>query len=172
MAEQSRIVRLPLNKIGSINKINKAFTKLEQEFQHEPIAEEIAEVLNLQTSIVNESLYSSNFHISMDAPLKDDDKNDNNLYDVFISNETATPDNSLITSSLKMEIERTLSTLNDREAEILRYYFGLNGMSAHSLEEIGDELDLTRERVRQVKEKAIRKLQNIQRNKLLKSYLA
>lgn len=172
LAEQSRIVRLPLNKIGSINKINKAFTKLEQEFQREPLAEEIANVLNLHTSVVNESINCSNFHISMDAPLKDDDKNENNLYDVLIFNEIATPDNSLIDSSLKMEIERTLSTLNDREAEILRYYFGLNGMNAHTLEEIGQALDLTRERVRQVKEKALKKLQNIHRNKLLKSYLA
>jgi RNA polymerase primary sigma factor len=172
LAEQSRIVRLPLNKIGSINKINKAFTKLEQEFQREPMPEEIAEMLHLHTSIVDESLNSSNFHISMDAPLKDDDMNENNLYDVLISNETETPDNSLLNKSLKMEIERTLSTLNDREAEVLRYYFGLNGMSALTLEEIGIALDLTRERVRQVKEKAIRKLQNIHRNKLLKSYLA
>lgn len=172
LAEQSRIVRLPLNKIGSINKINKAFTKLEQEFQREPMAEEIAEVLNLHTSIVDESINSSNFHVSMDAPLKDDDKNENNLYDILISNDNATPDTSLIDNSLKVEIERTLSTLNDREAEILRYYFGLNGMNAHTLEEIGKELDLTRERVRQVKEKALKKLQNIHRNKLLKSYLA
>jgi RNA polymerase primary sigma factor len=172
LAEQSRIVRLPLNKIGSINKINKAFTKLEQEFQREPMAEEIASVLNLHTSVVDESLNCSNFHISMDAPLKDDDKNENNLYDVLIFNEIATPDNSLINSSLKMEVERTLSTLNDREAEILRYYFGLNGVNALTLEEIGQALDLTRERVRQVKEKAIKKLQNIHRNKLLKSYLA
>ncbi len=172
LAEQSRIVRLPLNKIGSINKINKAFTKMEQEFQREPMPEEIAEVLNLQISLVDESLNSSGYHISMDAPLKDDDKNENNLYDVFISNETPTPDNKLIDSSLKVEIERTLSTLNNREAEILRYYFGLNGMTAHTLEEIGKELDLTRERVRQVKEKALKKLQNIHQNKLLKSYLA
>jgi RNA polymerase primary sigma factor len=108
----------------------------------------------------------------MDAPLKDDDMNENNLYDVIISNDTSTPDNLLLDNSLKMEIERTLSTLNDREAEILRYYFGLNGMNAHTLEEIGKALDLTRERVRQVKEKALKKLQNIHRNKLLKSYLA
>jgi len=172
LAEQSRIVRLPLNKIGSINKINKAFTKLEQEFQREPMAEEIAEVLNLHPSIVDESLNSTNFHISMDAPLKDDDTNENNLYDVMITNETGPPDVSLIDNSLKVEIERTLSTLNDREAEILRYYYGLNGMNAHTLEEIGKELDLTRERVRQVKEKALKKLQNIHRNRLLKSYLA
>lgn len=172
LAEQSRIVRLPLNKIGSINKINKAFAKLEQEFQREPLPDEIAEVLKLQISIVDESLNSSNYHISMDAPIKEDDKNDNNMYDVLISNETPSPDNSLIDNSLRVEIERTLSTLNDREAEILRYYFGLNGLSAHTLEEIGKELDLTRERVRQVKEKALKKLQNIHRNKLLKSYLA
>ena len=172
LAEQSRIVRLPLNKIGSINKINKAFTKLEQDFQREPMPEEIAEMLNLHTSVVDESLNSTNFHVSMDAPLKDDEQTENNLYDVLIINETPNPDISLIDHSLKVEIERTLSTLNEREAEILRYYYGLNGMNAHTLEEIGKELDLTRERVRQVKEKALKKLQNIQRNRLLKSYLA
>lgn len=172
LAEQSRIVRLPLNKIGSINKINRVFTQLEQEFQREPMAEEIAEMLNLHPSTVDESLNSNNFHVSMDAPLKDDEKAENNLYDVIIANEVPNPDGTLISTSLKVEIERTLSTLNQREAEILRYYYGLNGMNAHTLEEIGKELDLTRERVRQVKEKALKKLQNIQRNKLLKSYLA
>lgn len=172
LAEQSRIVRLPLNKIGSINKINKAFTQLEQEFQREPMPEEIAEVLNLHPSIVDESLNSSNFHVSMDAPLKEDEKSENNLYDILITNETPTPDVMLLDNSLKVEIERTLSTLNEREAEILRFYYGLNGMKAHTLEEIGKELDLTRERVRQVKEKALKKLQNIHRNRLLKSYLA
>ncbi len=172
LAEQSRIVRLPLNKIGSINKVNKAFTKLEQEFQREPMPDEIAKVLNLHISAVEESINSANYHISMDAPLRDDDRSENNLYDVLVSNENAIPDMSLIDTSLKVEIERTLSTLNDREAEILRYYFGLNGKSAHTLEEIGKELDLTRERVRQVKEKALKKLKNIQRNKLLKPYLA
>lgn len=172
LAEQSRIVRLPLNKIGSINKINKAFTQLEQEFQREPMPEEIAEVLNLHPSIIDESLNSSNFHVSMDAPLKDDEKSENNLYDILITNETPTPDVMLLDNSLKVEIERTLSTLNEREAEILRFYYGLNGKKAHTLEEIGKELDLTRERVRQVKEKALKKLQNIHRNRLLKSYLA
>lgn len=172
LAEQSRIVRLPLNKIGSINKINKAFTQLEQEFQREPMPEEIAEILNLHPSTVDESLNSNNFHVSMDAPLKDDEKAENNMYDVMITNETPNPDGKLITTSLKVEIERTLSTLNEREAEILRYYYGLNGMNSHTLEEIGKELDLTRERVRQVKEKALKKLQNMQRNRLLKSYLA
>jgi RNA polymerase primary sigma factor len=145
---------------------------LEQEFQREPMAEEIAEMLNLHPSTVDESLNSNNFHVSMDAPLKDDEKAENNLYDVIIANEVPNPDGTLISTSLKVEIERTLSTLNQREAEILRYYYGLNGMNAHTLEEIGKELDLTRERVRQVKEKALKKLQNIQRNKLLKSYLA
>ena len=172
LAEQSRIVRLPLNKIGSINKINRAFTKLEQDFQREPMAEEIAEILNLHPSIVDESLNSTNFHISMDAPLKDDERSENNMYDVLTTNETPTPDVMLLDNSLKVEIERTLSTLNDREAEILRYYYGLNGMNSHTLEEIGKELDLTRERVRQVKEKALKKLQNIHRNRLLKSYLS
>ena len=172
LAEQSRIVRLPLNKIGSMNKISKTFTQLEQEFQREPMAEEVAEILNLHPSIVDESLNSTNFHISMDAPLKDEERSENNLYDVMSINEVPNPDISLLNVSLKVEIERTLSTLNQREAEILRYYYGLNGLNAHTLEEIGKELDLTRERVRQVKEKALKKLQNIQRSKLLKSYLA
>lgn len=171
LAEQARIVRLPLNKIGSINKINKTFVKLEQDFQREPTSEEIAEILDLHPKIVEQSLNASTFHVSMDAPLKDDESTENNLYDVLINDETPSPDTTLLDSSLKIEIERLLSTLNDREAEILRYYFGLNGMQGHTLEEIGKELDLTRERVRQIKEKAIKKLKNIYRNRLLRTYL-
>ena len=171
LAEQARIVRLPLNKIGSINKINRTFVKLEQDFQREPTHEEIADMLELHPKLVEQSLNTSTFHVSMDAPLKDDDSTDNNLYDVFISNESPSPDNMLIDSSLKIEIERLLSTLNEREAEVLRYYFGLSGIQAHTLEEIGQALDLTRERVRQIKEKAIKKLKNIYKNRLLKSYL-
>jgi RNA polymerase primary sigma factor len=171
LAEQARIVRLPLNKIGSINKINKTFIKLEQDFQREPTPEEIAEILDLHPKMVEQSLNSTSYHISMDAPLKEDDSSENNLYDVFTNDDTPSPDGDLIDSSLKIEIERLLSTLNEREAEILRYYYGLNGMQGHTLEEIGKELDLTRERVRQIKEKAIKKLKNIYRNRLLKTFL-
>jgi RNA polymerase primary sigma factor len=172
LAEQSRIVRLPLNKIGSINKINKVFTKLEQDFQREPMADEIAEILDLHHIFVEEALNSTNFHVSMDAPLSDDDNIENDLYDIMTINETPDPDSSLIDTSLKREIERTLGTLKDREAEILRYTFGLNGMPTHTLEEIGKKLDITHERVRQIKEKALKKLKNVRRSRLLKPYLA
>jgi RNA polymerase primary sigma factor len=171
LAEQSRIVRLPLNKLGTINKINKAFIKLEQDFQREPTPEEIAEMLDIQKLFVEEALNSSNYEVSMDAPLRDDNNNDdNNLYDV-IANQTPDPDSSLMDLSLKREIERSLGTLKDREAEILRYTFGLNGMPTHTLEEISKKLDITHERVRQIKEKALKKLKNIRRSRLLKQYL-
>jgi len=172
LAEQSRIVRLPLNKIGSISKISKAFIKLEQDFQREPASEEIADLLTIHNVIVEEALSSTNFHISMDAPLIDDENSGNNLYDVMTINETPDPDSSLIDHSLKREIERTLGTLKDREAEILRYTYGLNGLPTQTLEEIGKKFDITHERVRQIKEKALKKLQNVRRSKLLKPYLA
>jgi len=173
LAEQSRIVRLPLNKIGSINKINKAFVQLEQDFQREPTANEIAEMLDLHHIFVEEALNSTNFHISMDAPLTDNDDNpENDLYDVLTINETPDPDNSLIDISLKRDIERTLGTLKAREADILRYTFGLNGSPTHTLEEIGKKLEITHERVRQIKEKALKKLKNTRRSRLLKPYLA
>jgi RNA polymerase primary sigma factor len=169
LAEQARIVRLPLNKIGSINKINKAFSKLEQEFQREPTVEEIAEIMEMRTDLVEDSMNSSSVHVSMDAPLREEEAN--NMYDVMMNEDSPDPDESLINNSLRQEIERSLATLGDREAEILRYYFGLNGYQQHTLEEIGDEFGLTRERVRQIKEKAIKKLKNQYRNRLLKSYL-
>jgi RNA polymerase primary sigma factor len=169
LAEQARIVRLPLNKIGSINKINKAFNKLEQQFQREPTVEEMANLLETRPEMVEDAMAFSSIHISMDAPLRDDDAND--MYDVLLNNDSPSPDNELIDSSLRKEIERSLSTLGDREADILRYYFGLNGSQPHTLEEIGDEFGLTRERVRQIKEKAIKKLKNQYRNRLLKAYL-
>ncbi|MBN2773506.1 MAG: RNA polymerase sigma factor RpoD/SigA, partial [Prolixibacteraceae bacterium] len=124
LAEQARIVRLPLNKIGSINKINKTFSKLEQEYQREPTVDEIAEILETSPELIEDSLNVSSLHVSMDAPLKDEDGN--NMYDVMLNNDSPSPDNSLISGSLKKEIERSLSTLGEREAEILRYYFGLN----------------------------------------------
>ncbi|MBN1819653.1 MAG: sigma-70 family RNA polymerase sigma factor [Prolixibacteraceae bacterium] len=169
LAEQARIVRLPLNKIGSINKINKTFSKLEQEYQREPTVDEVAEILETSPELIEDSLNVSSLHVSMDAPLKDEDGN--NMYDVMLNNDSPSPDNSLISGSLKKEIERSLSTLGEREAEILRYYFGLNNNQPHTLEEIGDEFGLTRERVRQIKEKAIKKLKNQYRNRLLKAYL-
>ena len=169
LAEQARIVRLPLNKIGSISKINKTFTLLEQEFQREPTNEEMAEILNTSTELIEDSLSISNTHMSMDAPVGDDESN--NLYDILLNNDSPSPDDELNTGSLRKEIERSLATLGEREADILRYYFGLNGYPPYTLEEIGDEYGLTTERVRQIKEKAIKKLKNQYRNRLLRSYL-
>ncbi len=169
IAEQSRIVRLPLNKIGSISKINQAFTKLEQDFQREPVPEEIADLLKLQIKIVTETMESSNFHVSTDAPMREGDEN--TLYDTLINRESPSPDFSLINSSLKIEIERILRTLSEREAEILRYHFGLIGDHPMSIEEIAVLLKLTRERVRQIKDLALTKLRNLQINHLLRSFL-
>ncbi|HZJ73517.1 MAG TPA: RNA polymerase sigma factor RpoD/SigA [Perlabentimonas sp.] len=169
LAEQSRIVKLPLNKIGSINKVNRAFTKLEQKFEREPSIEELAEVLELAPKDIKEALKSSSKHISMDAPISPDEEG--NMYDILLINETPAPDRGLLNDSLRKEIERALATLTPREASIIRLYFGLNGKHQHTLEEIGEELDLTRERVRQIKEKAIKKLKQITRSKVLKSYL-
>ncbi|NLB26775.1 MAG: sigma-70 family RNA polymerase sigma factor [Bacteroidales bacterium] len=169
LAEQSRIVRLPLNKIGSINKINKAVNKLEQEFQREPTIEELAELMEAKPDLIENTMNFSNIHVSMDAPLRDEELN--NMYDIMLNEDSPSPDTELIDSSLRKEIERSLSTLSQREADIIRYYFGLNNYQPHTLEEIGDEFGLTRERVRQIKEKAIKKLKNHYRNRLLKTYL-
>jgi RNA polymerase primary sigma factor len=172
LAEQARIVRLPLNKISTINKINKTFIQLEQDYQREPTAKEISEILNIQHIFVEETLNSKNHHVSMDAPIAEEEYSENNLYDLLTTNEIPDPDSSLIDSSLKREIERTLGTLKEREAEILRYTFGLNGFPTHTLEEIGKRLDITHERVRQIKEKALKKLKKLHRSKLLKPFLA
>ncbi len=169
LAEQSRIVRLPLNKIGTINKINKAFGQLEQELEREPNAQEIADLLGLPLEEVKESLKNSNRHISMDAPLVQGEESD--MYEVLGNDEADMPESNLLRDSLKREIERTISTLTDREAEVIRYYFGLNGMQPHTLEEIGEKLELTRERARQIKEKALRRLKHLSRSKNLKNYL-
>ncbi len=169
LAEQARIVRLPLNKIGSINKINKALSRLEQEFEREPIAEEIAKTLEMQPEDVKKALMSSNRHVSMDAPLQQGEEG--SMYEVLSNKDTPLPDKLLMNDSLRKEIERTLTTLAQREADILRMYFGLNGTPPHTLEEIGERFDLTRERVRQIKEKAIRKLKQTSRCKNLKTYL-
>ena len=169
LAEQSRIVRLPLNKIGSINKINKTYAKLEQEFEREPNAEEIAEALDITEAEVKESMKNAGRHVSMDAPLVQDE--DNNMYDVLKSDEVITPETELLYESLRKEIDRAITTLSPREADVVRLYFGLNGSHPMTLEEIGEKFDLTRERVRQIKEKAIRRLKHTSRSKILKSYL-
>ncbi len=169
LAEQSRIVRLPLNKIGSINKINKAFAALEQEHERAPSAEEISEKLEMSEDDVKESLRNSGRHVSMDAPLVEGE--DSNLYDVLRSGESPNPDKELLDDSLRTEIERALATLTPREADVIRLYFGLSGNHPMTLEEIGETFDLTRERVRQIKEKAIRRLKHTSRSKILKTYL-
>ena len=169
LAEQSRIVRLPLNKIGSINKINKTFAFLEQAHEREPSAEEIAKELDMTVNDVKESLKNSGRHVSMDAPLVEGE--DSNLYDVLNSGESPNPDRSLLHESLKTERERALETLTPREADVVRLYFGLGEQHAMTLEEIGETFDLTRERVRQIKEKAIRRLKHTSRSKILKTYL-
>lgn len=168
LAEQSRIVRLPLNKIGSINKINKAYAKLEQEFEREPNSDEIAGLLEISENEVKESMRNSGRHVSMDAPLVQDE--DNNMYDVLRSDDSPTPETELLYESLRKEIERAVATLTPREADVVRLYFGLNGEHPLTLEEIGERFDLTRERVRQIKEKAIRRLKHTSRSKILKTY--
>lgn len=169
LAEQSRIVRLPLNKIGSINKINKKYAELEQLNERAPSAEEIAQELDMTEEDVKESLKNSGRHISMDAPLVEGE--DSNLYDVLKSGESPNPDRELMNESLRIEIERALQNLTPREADVIRLYFGLGGQHAMTLEEIGETFDLTRERVRQIKEKAIRRLKHTSRSKILKTYL-
>ncbi|MDG1053800.1 MAG: sigma-70 family RNA polymerase sigma factor [Flavobacteriaceae bacterium] len=169
LAEQSRIVRLPLNKIGSINKINKTYAFLEQAHERAPSAEEIAKELDMTVNDVKESLKNSGRHVSMDAPLVEGE--DSNLYDVLNSGESPNPDRILLHESLKTEIERALETLTPREADVVRLYFGLGDQHAMTLEEIGETFDLTRERVRQIKEKAIRRLKHTSRSKILKTYL-
>lgn len=169
LAEQSRIVRLPLNKIGSINKINKTYAFLEQAHERNPSAEEIAKELDMTINDVKESLKNSGRHLSMDAPLVEGE--DSNLYDVLNSGESPNPDGILLHESLKTEIERALETLTPREADVIHLYFGLGEEHAMTLEEIGETFDLTRERVRQIKEKAIRRLKHTSRSKVLKTYL-
>ena len=169
LAEQSRIVRLPLNKIGSINKINKMYAFLEQANERVPSAEEIAKELDMTVSDVKESMKNSGRHVSMDAPLVEGE--DSNLYDVLRSGESPNPDRNLLHESLRTEIERALETLTPREEDVVRLYFGLGEKHAMTLEEIGETFDLTRERVRQIKEKAIRRLKHTSRSRILKTYL-
>ncbi len=168
LAEQSRIVRLPLNQVGSLNKINKAFSKFEQEFERTPSPDELADILELPKEKVSDTLRVSGRHVSVDAPFSDGEEN--NLLDILINNDSPNADKSLLNESLGKEIERSLSTLTERERDIVKYFFGI-GVQDMTLEEIGDRLGLTRERVRQIKEKAIRRLRHNSRSKLLKSYL-
>jgi len=170
LAEQSRIVRLPLNKIGAINKINKVYAKLEQQLEREPTAAEVAVVMDLLPHEIFETLKNNGKHISMDAPLSTSDDT-GSMYDVIEEKDSLSPDKELLDDSLRQEIERSLSTLMPREADVIRLYFGLTGKQPLTLEEIGDKFDLTRERVRQIKEKAVRRLKHTSRSKLLKSYL-
>ena len=169
LAEQSRIVRLPLNKIGSINKINKTYAFLEQAHERIPSAEEIAKELDMTINDVKESMKNSGRHVSMDAPLVEGE--DSNLYDVLRSGESPNPDRALLHESLRTEITRALQTLTPREADVISLYFGLGDQHPMTLEEIGETFDLTRERVRQIKEKAIRRLKHTSRSKILKTYL-
>lgn len=169
LAEQARIVRLPVNKIGSLNRIGRAFSRLEQEFEREPSSLEIAEMLEMAPEEVKESLKTSGRTVSMDAPISSEE--DNNMYDLMQSTDTPSPDKNLINESLAFEIERALSTLSPREARVLKLYFGINMKHPFTLEEIGEELDLTRERVRQIKEKAIKRIQYTTRCRILKTYL-
>jgi RNA polymerase primary sigma factor len=168
LAEQSRIVRLPLNQVGSLNKINKAFNKFEQEYERTPTPEELADTLELPKEKVTDTLRVSGRHVSVDAPFQDGDEN--SLLDILINSDSPKADNKLISESLMKEIERALSTLTDRERDIVRFFFGINCQEM-TLEEIGEQFSLTRERVRQIKEKAIRRLRHTSRSKLLKPYL-
>ena len=169
LAEQSRIVRLPLNQVGSLNKINKAFSKFEQENERRPSPEELAEVLDIPVDKITDTMKVSGRHISVDAPFVEGE--DNSLLDVMINDDSPNADRVLINESLSKEIERVLAfTLSDRERDIVKKFFGI-GVTEMTLEEIGDEFGLTRERVRQIKEKAIRKLRPNAKSKLLKGFL-
>ncbi|HIR34088.1 MAG TPA: sigma-70 family RNA polymerase sigma factor [Candidatus Coprenecus merdigallinarum] len=168
LAEQSRIVRLPLNQVGSLNKINKVLAKFEQENERTPSPDELAEILEIPRDKIADTLRVSGRHVSVDAPFVDGE--DNNLLDVLVNNDSPNADRGLVNESLNKEIERALSTLTERERDIVKDFFGI-GTQEMTLEEIGEKFGLTRERVRQIKEKAIRRLRHSNRSKLLKSYL-
>jgi RNA polymerase primary sigma factor len=171
LAEQARIVRLPLNKIGSINKINRAYSELEQQYERPPTADELAEHLECSVEDVRQSLANSGRHISMDAPLIEGEESSSSMYDVLPNDALASPDENVMLESLQQDIERSLLSLSGRESDVVRLFYGLNGKTALSLEEIGQRFDLTRERVRQIKEKAIRRLKHTSRCRSLKTYL-
>lgn len=169
LAEQSRIVRLPLNRVGALNKIGKKFSELEQSYEREPSASELAQELDMTLFEVADTLKISGRHISVDAPFAQGE--DNRLLDVIQDDRQPNPDMTLMTESLKVEVRRALATLSEREAEVIRLYFGLDREHSLTLEEIGEKFNLTRERVRQIKEKAIRRLRHASRSKQLRSYL-
>jgi RNA polymerase primary sigma factor len=169
IAEHARIVRLPLNKIGTINRINKTYSAFEQLYQREPNPDEIAEILDVSLTEITESIKNAGKHVSMDAPIGPEE--DTTMLDLMQNDSIQDPEAELLREYLKFEIERSISTLIQREADILRNYFGLNGLKPHTLDEIAVKFDLTRERVRQIKDKAIRRLKNSYRSKNLKSYL-
>jgi RNA polymerase primary sigma factor len=169
LAEQSRIVRLPLNQVGSLNKISKAFSKLEQEFEREPSSDELANILEITADKIADTMRVSGKHVSMDAPFVNGE--DNSLLDVIENSDSPRADNLLMSESLQKEIDRSLSTLTEREREVIKLFFGIGVNHGLTLEEIGAKFDLTRERVRQIKEKAIRRLRHKSRSRLLKAYL-
>lgn len=171
LAEQSRVVRLPLNKIGAINKINKTYSELEQEYERAPSADEIADVLDMSESDVDQALKSNGRHRSMDAPMGTSDEDSGTMYSVLIDESSPLPDNDMMEQSLYIEIERVLGVLTPRERDVVQLYFGIGKMHSFTLEEIGDKFGLTRERVRQIKEKAIRRLKLASKNAKLINYL-
>lgn len=169
IAEQSRIVRLPLNRIGALNKIGKAYNSLQQEFEREPSTEELADELHMEVEDVLDALISSGKPVSVDAPISRNDEN--NLLDLIEDDHLPAPDGDLMSESLKAEVSSVLSMLPEREAEVIKLYFGVDSDHAHTLEEIGEKFNLTRERVRQIKEKAIRRLRHNAKSNKLKTYL-
>ena len=171
LADQARIVRLPLNKIGTISKINRAYSELEQRLERPPSAEELAEELECSVNDIRNSLKNNGRHVSMDAPLVADDQSSSSMYDILPNDALPGPEKNLVLESLRKDIERSLSTLTLREGDVVRLYFGLNGKHPMTLEEIGERFELTRERVRQIKEKAIRRLKHTSRSRMLQSYL-
>ncbi len=170
LTEKARIVRLPLNRFSQIKKIKRAITVLEQKYEREPTIDEITQTFELKPTDVTEAIQNTGKYISFDAPLAQDEEG--NLYDVLSSGDTSSPDKKLLADSLREEIERVINTLTQREANIIRLYFGLNGKPVHTLEEIGENYNLTGERVRQIKEKAIKRLKHVSKSRVLKTYLA
>jgi RNA polymerase primary sigma factor len=171
LAEQARIVRLPLNKIGSISKINRMYSELEQKLERPPSADELAFELEVTVDEVKQALASSGRHTSMDAPLVEGDDSSSSMYDILTNDSLPSPENALMNDSLKREINRSLATLTPREASVLKLFYGLDDNVQMSLDEIGKRYDLTRERVRQIKEKAVRRLRHTSRSRHLKTFL-
>jgi len=169
LLEQSRIVRIPLNRYGQLNKIKKTINVLEQKFEREPTIFEITQELEMGTNDVTEAIQNAGRYISMDAPLVQDEEG--NMYEVLLNDDASSPDQELLTDSLKKEVERVLNTLTQREANIIRLFFGLNGKRVQTLEEIGQQYNLTKERVRQIKERALKRLKHFSKNRVLKTYL-